>query len=250
MSYKKIILVILISFHSIWCYSQLEMEDLLNFKLGGSYLENKAIIADRLKNNVTNYKGDFLNSYKITSPAQMSEIGQMFSFYGQSDYEFLFVKNQLCEINIIFLFTANEKDEFVRLFTTLTSDIAKNKRLIFDKSKFSNLDINKAIKVVYDNCISREENKKNIDQDTILGSKYYFVDTAGIKRNKYLKFSVQNLSYNGELLRYDGLKGRMITSRYDGCATEVKLTVSNLDLLEMTTQLRQYRMVFYPIHDN
>ena len=97
-------------------YSQISLNDLPSIGLGTSF-KNHEWITQQFTSKAEFYKGDFLNTHRIDFK------NAPFDHYGNADYEFHYVDDKLIAYKVIFLFKADELDNFERVFKTLLEDI-------------------------------------------------------------------------------------------------------------------------------
>jgi hypothetical protein len=114
------------------CFPQLSIKQLQDLKLGESYPSSKSQIANLFTEKPSIMKGDFLGASRIIFEKVP------FSYYGNCNYCFQFVKDTLVSTKVEFNFYASDTLQFKRLLTSILSDFDNdNSKVLF--RQYSNL---------------------------------------------------------------------------------------------------------------
>lgn len=186
---------------------QITMKELLSLEIGENVFSVKQKALNWVGNNMTFYKGNFLNSYMIEIPNQDELMGDnywekytsTFDMYGKSETRLRFKNEKLDFVQIVIRFDGsyttnnfNSKEFYERALRTLITENMSNDQL--DQIKFSNsknLDIESAIQFGMIDCDPNSSFTKDY------GFKSYRVvskDTA-IGKSKYLHISASRFNY-------------------------------------------------------
>lgn len=179
---KIIFLLICAQLNAVFSLAQLKISDFKNIKLATQYqdVDSRGKILDMFvqeDKEYTIFKGDFLNTYKITFE------NTPFDYYGEADYTFQYVKDTLADIEVDYNFSAYKLKDFERFLRRLINDLNSDS----DKTllrKVNTLNIEKAI------LVSKNECKETVDSDNfnsrLLGRAIWAIKTNSANENRRL----------------------------------------------------------------
>lgn len=208
-------------------YSQLNLEQMINIKLGATFNDSKNKIEEMFSQKPTIMQSDFFGAYTITYE------NTPFSYYGNADYTFQYAKDSLVSINVEFKFYAADTNKFRRLYNTLISDLNsdKSKKLL---KQYSNLNSRKIFDYVKSQCITTtgkdDKNYKPI-KTKYLGQNEWGIYNNSLYTGKFLSLIIQL----GEIHSFDLDYGK--TTKYDGGFVDLKLTLTNEEFQDLNYQV-------------
>lgn len=224
---------------SINSFSQLNMQQMIDIRLGETFKQSAPQIKKMFSQKSTIMKADFLGASKITYK------NIPFDFYGNADYTFQYIKDTLVAIEVDFNFFSSELYKFKRLYSTLMDDISKDESKK-PKKDFFNLNYKHILQEVKSECNKNSttsgKNYKPINVKS-LGSNYWDLYSNSSFSNKFLRISVSIGESTSE--------GNIMTGagKYYGCTVHNLLKIGSYDLLNLQSQLEKFPSSYTEVPD-
>lgn len=246
MKYIKYLGLIVLFSVGISANAQFSLEEIKTMELGKKFADIEDSIADKLAGNVSVFKGNLQNTYKIESPVTDSiwiikKDRPVFDKYGDCKYTFKFANEVLIGIDIRFQFIAlqSDREQFEELLTTMLADFAADKDFVSLRtaSGESAMDLNNIIAQIKTKCNSEAENENYSRKPTLLGSQAWELHKRvnNIPRHKLVTLQVHTAPLSGEY--------------YSGCTAIVELSISNEQFINLYNQVGQTK-IQYELLDN
>lgn len=232
-----LIVLILIAFSS---YSQLNMSQMIDIRLGETFQASKGKIKDMFSKKPNRImKSDFFGAYSIEYD------NTPFDFYGNCDYHFQYAKDTLVATSVKFEFHSSDTIKFARLLTTIVNDLNKdNSKKPF--SQYRPLNISSIIQYVHKECLTttdkNDKNYKPINRK-FLGQNAWAIFSNSIYTGKFITLYVELAETHESNVGFG-----MPSSKYDGGVVSVTLELSSENLQELKNEeeglnIRNYNLI-------
>lgn len=220
----------------VFCLSnakaQFTLDDIKSFELGQRFSEAQSFLGDKFGDNISVYKGNIEDIYKIELPKKdtlwvVKKNRPEFDGYGDCQYSFMFAKNILVGIDVRFEFLATEggKENFAKLLEIINADFSEDKDFHLISTSGEDLQIDKIINDVNNNCDVKEANETYFKQSAVLGTKAWEIHKRvdNVPRHKFLSLQVYKIAIN--------------STPYTGCVAVIELTISNEAFIGLYNQV-------------
>lgn len=228
---RNIFFIVLFVFSNNFIFGQFALRDLLLSDFGSELTSVKENLQKVFKDNIDISKGDFGDSYLLSSPISLinEEKGPRIATiakYGQCRYTFGFAKNKLAYVSVTLGFIGDRsgKNEYERVLKDLLLNFTKDPSFILiNKPGQLFLNSDSAIQLVRTDC-NRLDDSSKIDQAGNLGTRVYLVKNP-TKPN------------NSTILRIGSEKYNYSEAFFNGCKSEIRLIITDQDNAELASAL-------------
>lgn len=202
---------------------QLTIEELKTLELGQPFDVTEPALFEKFSENISVYKGDRQNTYKIVAPYADSlwiykKDGVTFDAYGEAKLSFQFANHVLIAVEVRFEFTAEtrQKERFEQTLKALITGFTEDKDFFaLQNPTGQEFKVDNIIQDIKSNCSTKEENEEYPKQSAFLG-------TAAWEIHK----RVDNIPRH-KLLTLQAYKTGITSYPYSGCIAVIELVVSN-----------------------